>query len=70
MFASSHRWLYFLIPSYRLMERISATRESARRLGLVTLAQTTRTLVHAVENLACGSQVVEVPEIRSAGAFA
>ncbi len=50
--------------------RIPATRQGARRLGLVTLAQMTRTLVHAVENPASGSQIIEVPETRAAGGFA
>ncbi len=65
-----HRWPYFLMPAYWLMERIPATREGARPLGLVTLAQMTRTLVHAVESPAFGSRVIEVPEIRAGGGFA
>lgn len=65
-----HRWPYVLIPAYWLMERIPATREGAHRLGLVTLAQMTRTLVHAVENPASGSRIIEVPEIRAGGGFA
>jgi uncharacterized protein YbjT (DUF2867 family) len=62
-----HRWPYFLIPGYWLMERLPITRDGARRLGLVTLAQMTRSLVHAVENPSSGSRIVEVPEIRAAG---
>ena len=46
------------------------TRDGARRLGLVTLAQMTRALVHAVENPSSGSRIVEVPEIRAAGPLA
>lgn len=52
------------------MERLGVTREGARRLGLVTLAQMTRTLVHVAENPASGSRIIEVPEIGAAGAFA
>ena len=37
------------------------TRDSARRLGLVTLAQMLTELVAAVENPLSGIQVVEVP---------
>jgi len=59
-----HRWPYALIPFYWLAEKIPSTRDSARRLGLVTLAQMTDALVHAVEHPAQGIRVVEVPEIR------
>jgi nucleoside-diphosphate-sugar epimerase len=65
-----HRWPYFLTPVYWLMERVPMTRDGARRLGLVTLAQMTRSLVHAVENPPSGSRIVEVPEIRAAGSLA
>lgn len=60
------RWPYLLMPMYWLMELIPATRESARRLGLVTHEQMTRTLVYAVENPAQGIRILSVPEIRSA----
>lgn len=59
-----HRWPYALLPMYWLMELVPATRAGARRLGLVTLAQVTRALVHAVENAANGTRVLGVPEIR------
>jgi len=62
-----HRWPYFLIPIYKLMELLPSTREGATRLGLVTLAQMVRALVEAVETPSHGVRVVEVPEIRSAG---
>jgi hypothetical protein len=39
-------------------------RETARRLGLVTLAQMAAALVRAVENPVSGIRVVEVPDIR------
>jgi uncharacterized protein YbjT (DUF2867 family) len=60
-----HRWPYALLPIYRLMEAIPRTRESARRLGLVTLPQMVRALASAVEHPARGLRVVGVPEIRS-----
>jgi uncharacterized protein YbjT (DUF2867 family) len=62
-----HRWPYFLIPIYKLMEFLPSTREGATRLGLVTLPQMVRALVDAVETPAKGVRIVEVPEIRVAG---
>lgn len=59
-----HRWPCLLVPFYRAMEALPATRERARRLGLVTLDQMVAALVRAVENPAHGVRVVEVPEIR------
>jgi len=59
-----HRWPYALIPFYFLAEKLPATREAARRLGLVTLAEMVRALVAAVERPAEGFRIVEVPEIR------
>ena len=59
-----HRWAYALIPFYALAELLPPTRDSARRLGLVTLLQMLGALVSAVENPAMGTRIVEVPEIR------
>ncbi len=60
-----HYWPYALVPAYWLMERIPSTRESARRLGLVTLEQMLETLGWAVEHPpATGQRVLGVPEIR------
>jgi nucleoside-diphosphate-sugar epimerase len=61
-----HRWPYLLLPAYALLERIPATREQARRLGLVTLGDMVAALVQAVEAPPRGERVVEVPEIRGA----
>lgn len=61
-----HRWPYALMPVYWVMERIPATRDSASRLGLVTLPQMLAALVSAVENPPTGTRIVEVPEIRRA----
>jgi uncharacterized protein YbjT (DUF2867 family) len=61
-----HRWPYFLIPGYWLAERIPKTRETARRVGLVTLAQMVAALVTAVERPVSGVRVVQVPEIKQA----
>jgi len=59
-----HRWPYLLLPMYWLFERLPQTRESARRLGLVTLTQMVRALLHAVEQPAQGLRILTVPEIR------
>ena len=59
------RWPLILVPMYWLFEKIPATRDSARRLGLVTREQMIAALVNAVENPPAGVKVVEVPEIRN-----
>jgi len=58
------RWPLLLTPFYRVMEAIPSTRETARRLGLVTLPQMIQTLARAVEQPPNGVRVVEVPDIR------
>jgi uncharacterized protein YbjT (DUF2867 family) len=62
-----HRWPYLLLPFYALAKLVPATRDAARRLGLVTLAQMTRALVAAVENppKPKTTRIIEVPEIRA-----
>jgi hypothetical protein len=47
-----------------VMEQIPSTRESAQRLGLVTLQQMVGALVQSVENPANGVRILGVPEIR------
>lgn len=61
-----HRWPYVLLPIYKIMEWLPSTREGATRLGLVTLEQMVRALIHAVETPAEGVRIVEVPQIRGA----
>jgi uncharacterized protein YbjT (DUF2867 family) len=61
-----HRWPYFLLPFYKLAEWLPFTRDSARRLGLVTLRQMVLALAAAVENPTHGLRVVGVPDIRAA----
>jgi uncharacterized protein YbjT (DUF2867 family) len=63
-----HWWPISLKPFYWLAEQLPPTRETARRMGLVTLAQMVAALVQAVEHppatgTAC---IVEVPGIRAA----
>ncbi len=64
-----HRWPYAILPLYWILGLLPATRDGARRLGLVTIAQMTAALAHAVENPCVGIRIVEVPEIRAAGGF-
>jgi|ERR1700730_2415479 len=64
-----HRWPYLLLPLYKLLELLPATRDGAKRLGLVTLEQMTQALVQAVETPARGVRILEVPQIRVPGGF-
>ncbi len=59
-----HRWPYLLVPLYWLFERLPGTRESARRLGLVSIDQMIRALVGAVEHPCRGIRILGVPDIR------
>src|SRR5947199_9514688 len=65
-----HRWPYALLPMYWICDLIPSTRDGARRLGLVTLPQITRTLVSAIENPCVGARIIEVRQIRAAVANA
>jgi uncharacterized protein YbjT (DUF2867 family) len=59
-----HRWAAVLAPLYWLAERVPSSRETSRRLGLVTLAEMVAALVYAVEHPPEATRVVEVPDIR------
>lgn len=60
------RWPLLLVPMYSVLELIPSTRESAQRLGLLTIEQMIAALVAAVEEPAAGFRVMGVPEIRRA----
>lgn len=62
-----HRWPLVLKPWYALAERIPATRELARRLGLVSLDEMIGALVACVEAPPAALRIVAVPEIRRLG---
>jgi nucleoside-diphosphate-sugar epimerase len=62
-----HWWPYALLPFYWTAEVLPATRESARRLGLVTISQMLRALVWAVENVPDDIRIIDVPKIREIG---
>ena len=60
------RWPYLLLPMYWILGCIPSMRESAQRLGLVTIEQMVATLAGAVETPAMGIRILGVPEIRQA----
>jgi nucleoside-diphosphate-sugar epimerase len=62
------RWPVLLLPFYWLMEALPSTRDTARRLGLVTIGQMLAAQTAAVEHPPDGVRIVEVPEIRAAAA--
>ena len=59
-----HWWPYAILPFYWIAELLPPTRESARRLGLITISQMLRALVWAVENPADSVRIIDVPKIR------
>ena len=61
-----HRWPLLLVPLYWLAGLFPGSRETARRLALVTRPQMLRALVAAVEATDPGMTVVDVPGIRAA----
>ena len=61
-----HRWPAAMAPLYALLEAIPATREGARRMGLVTLDQMAAALLWAVENPPAQTRILDVPAIRVA----
>jgi uncharacterized protein YbjT (DUF2867 family) len=62
-----HRWPMLLLPLYWIAERIPSRRDTAQRLGLITLPQMVRAIVQAVEAPppTAGARIVEVPEMRA-----
>ena len=62
-----HRWPYALLPMYRVMEMIPVTRESARRLGLVTRGEMVGALRRAAGKAVAGVSILNVEDIRRLG---
>jgi uncharacterized protein YbjT (DUF2867 family) len=60
-----HLWPYCLLPFYKVAELLPQTRESALRLGLVTIRQMVRALAHVVDQPSTSMRILGVPEIRS-----
>ena len=59
-----HWWPLLLLPGYGLASLLPGSRATARRLGLVTLGQMVRALVHSVETPIDGHRTLDVPAIR------
>jgi uncharacterized protein YbjT (DUF2867 family) len=60
-----HYWPHLLRPLYWMAERIPATAEGSRRLGLITIDEMAGALVYAVENPARGMEILDVPRMRA-----
>ena len=63
-----HRWPLLLAPAYAVARLLPGARDTAQRLGLVTLRQMVAALVAAVEDPPPAGQlrIVDVPAIRAA----
>jgi uncharacterized protein YbjT (DUF2867 family) len=59
-----HWWPYALLPFYRIAELLPGTRESALRLGLVTISQMLGALVWSIDNPPNAVRILDVPKIR------
>jgi hypothetical protein len=53
-----------ILPLYKLFERLPATRETARRLGLLGIDAMLSGLIHAIENPPAASRSWDVPTLR------
>lgn len=60
-----HYWPLLFLPVYKLLELIPFTKETASRLGLVTLNQLIAALVSATQRTPSGIQLVSVPDIKN-----
>lgn len=61
-----HRWAYALLPFYWLFKLLPSTRETARRLDLVTLPQMLAAMILAIENPINGIRIVDAQQIKVA----
>ncbi len=59
-----HWWPCAILPIYWILERLPNTRESAQRLGLITIARMLNSLLWAIENPPTDVRIVDVPRIR------
>ena len=62
-----HWWPLALVPVYRVLERVSGTREAAMRLGLVTIREMLAVLLWSIEHSPAMTRLIDVPEIRRLG---
>ena len=59
-----HRWPLLVKPVYWLLERFPSTRESAQRLGLISLREMINALVWSIENPTAKERIIDVPGMR------
>jgi uncharacterized protein YbjT (DUF2867 family) len=59
-----HYWPLLMLPLYRLFEWLPATRETARRLGLLGINTMLNGLIHAIENPPSATRSWDVPTLR------
>jgi len=64
---AGRRWPLAIAPIYWLLEALPSTRESARRLGLVSVEQMIASMARAIADPPNGVRVWEVPQIRLMG---
>ncbi len=62
-----HWWPLALVPVYRLLEQLPATRVAATRLGLITIRDMLAALLWSIEHPPVSTRVLEVPGIRRLG---
>jgi uncharacterized protein YbjT (DUF2867 family) len=58
------RWPHLLQPLYALAEALPATRDTARRIGLLRLSEIVAALAWSIEHAPSGVRVLDVPRIR------
>jgi uncharacterized protein YbjT (DUF2867 family) len=63
-----HWWPLALVPFYKIAELLPATKDGARRLGLLRLPEMIKALTWAVEHPPPGVTVLDVPAIREIAA--
>jgi uncharacterized protein YbjT (DUF2867 family) len=59
-----HRWPLALVPLYKILELLPATRATAERLGLLRITTLLRCLVEAIEHPPQGVRSWDVPAMR------
>ncbi len=60
-----HRWPGMLLPIYKILEWIPATRLKAKAFSLITLDQMIKALHHAIEIPENESKIIEIEEIKA-----
>lgn len=60
-----HWWPYALLPFYWIAELLPPTRESAQRLGLISISQMLNALLWVVDHPPDDVRILDVPQIRT-----